>query len=143
MPASASQRPVRTRCVSTVIGQHLDRATRHGEPNGPRYDGAEKENRAVASQSFHIPTMTSRGYVRAISACISDVPGVRTVEARLDSRTVRVTGTADAVAVQSAIRAAGHEATAMPDGPEPSGADDRTTAIAGSPPPHTLRRSTT
>jgi copper chaperone CopZ len=84
----------------------------------------------VASQSFQIPTMTSRQSVRGISACISDVPGVRTVEARLDTRTVRVTGTADTAAVRTAIRAAGHEATALPDGPHPDGAvDDCTTAM--------------
>jgi copper chaperone len=93
-----------------------------------------KENPAVASQSFEIPTMTNRRCVRAISACISDVPGVRTVEARLDTRTVRVTGTADPAAVRSAIRAAGHHATALPDRPEPGGGTDHhPTVITNSP----------
>ena len=66
--------------------------------------------------------MTSRQRVREISARISDVPGVRTVEVRLDSRTVRVTGTADPAAVQTAIRGAGYDVSAGPAGPEPDGA---------------------
>jgi copper chaperone CopZ len=57
--------------------------------------------------------MCSRGCVRAISARVSDVPGVRTVEARLDTGTVRVTGTADAAAVRAAIRQAGYDATML------------------------------
>ena len=90
----------------------------------------------MALQSFQIPTMTNRRCVRAISACISEVPGVRTVEARLATRTVRVTGTADPAAVRSAIRAAGHQATALPDGPEPGGGTDHhPTAVASSPQP--------
>ena len=60
--------------------------------------------------------MTSRRCVREVSAWISDVPGVRTVEARLDTATVHVTGTADPAAVQAAIRQAGYTATALPDG---------------------------
>ena len=75
----------------------------------------------MTSQSFRIPTMTNRRCVRAISALISDVPGVRTVEVWLATRTVRVTGTADPAAVQAAIRAAGHEITAAPDAPDPDG----------------------
>ena len=80
----------------------------------------------MTSQSFRIPTMTSRRCVRAISARISDVPGVRTVEACLPTRTVRITGTADPAAVQTAIRAAGHEITAAPDAPDPDGTHRRT-----------------
>jgi copper chaperone CopZ len=55
--------------------------------------------------------MYSRGCVRAISARVSDVPGVRTVEANLDTGTVRVTGTADPAGVATAIRLAGYDAT--------------------------------
>ncbi len=73
----------------------------------------------MATQTFQIPAMTSRRCVRAISARISDVPGVRTVEARLDTKTVRVTGTADPTAVQTAIRGAGYDVLARPDGPVP------------------------
>jgi copper chaperone CopZ len=77
----------------------------------------------VAAKTFQIPAMTSRRCVRAISARISDVPGVRTVEARLDTQTYRVTGTADPTAVQTAIRNAGYHVVARPDGPAPDGAD--------------------
>jgi copper chaperone CopZ len=62
--------------------------------------------------------MRTRHGVRAISACVSDVPGVRIVEARLDTRTLSVTGTADAAAVQTAIRRAGYQAVVLPDARE-------------------------
>jgi copper chaperone CopZ len=62
----------------------------------------------VVTHWFRIPQMSSRHGVRVISASVSDVPGVRTVEARLDTRTLSVTGTADAAAVQAAIRGAGY-----------------------------------
>ena len=75
----------------------------------------------MIAQWFRIPQMSSRHGVRAISACVSDVPGVRTVEARLDTRTLSVTGTADATAVQTAIRGAGYEATILADRPELDG----------------------
>jgi copper chaperone CopZ len=75
----------------------------------------------VVAQWFRIPQMSSRHGVRAISACVSDVPGVRTVEARLDTRILRVTGTADSTAVQTAIRRAGYQAIILPDRPEPDG----------------------
>jgi copper chaperone CopZ len=67
----------------------------------------------VATQVFQVSGMCSRGCVRAISAWVSDVPGVRTVEARLDTGTVRVTGTADPAAVMTAIRLAGYDATSL------------------------------
>ena len=70
----------------------------------------------MPSQWFQVPQMTSRRCVRDVSAWISDVPGVRTVEARLDTATVQVTGTADAAAIEAAIRRAGYTATALPDG---------------------------
>ena len=76
----------------------------------------------MVTQWFRIPQMSSRHGVRAISACVSDVPGVRTVQARLDSRTLSVTGTADATAVQEAIRRAGYEAIILSDHPAPDGA---------------------
>jgi copper chaperone CopZ len=64
--------------------------------------------------------MTSRRRVREVSAWISDVPGVRTVEAGLDTATVHVTGTAEPAAVEAAIRQAGYTATALPDGTSPA-----------------------
>jgi copper chaperone CopZ len=77
----------------------------------------------VATQVFRVSGMSGRESVRAISARVSDVPGVRTVEARLDTGTVRVTGTADPAAVRAAIRLAGYDATASQEGnhgpPEP------------------------
>jgi copper chaperone CopZ len=73
----------------------------------------------VITQSFRIPEMSSRHDLRAISACVSDVPGVRTVEVRLDTRTLSVTGTADATAVQTAIRHAGYQTIILSDRPEP------------------------
>ncbi len=78
----------------------------------------EQENPTVVTRSFRIPEMSSRHGVRAISACVSDVPGVRTVEARLDTRTLSVTGTADAIAVRTAIRRAGYQAVILPEGRE-------------------------
>ena len=70
----------------------------------------------MPAQWFQVPQMSSRRCVREVSAWISDVPGVRTVEARLDTATVHVTGTADPAAVEAAIRHAGYTATALPDG---------------------------
>jgi hypothetical protein len=67
--------------------------------------------------------------VRAISARVSDVPGVRTVEVDLAAGTVRVTGTADPAAVRAAISQAGHYVTPPPAGRGPTS------------PPHRLRPS--
>jgi copper chaperone CopZ len=75
----------------------------------------------VVTQWFRIPEMSSRQAVRAISAGVSDVPGVRTVAARLDTRTLSVTGTADAIAVRTAIRRAGYQAIILADRPGPDG----------------------
>jgi copper chaperone CopZ len=80
----------------------------------------------VVTQWFRITQMSSRHGVRAISACVSDVPGVRTVEASLDTRTLSVTGTADATAVQTAIGRAGYQAVILSDRPEPDGTAGRT-----------------
>ena len=60
--------------------------------------------------SVRVPAMSSRRDVRAISARISDVPGVRTLQVDLATRTVQVTGSADPVAVTAAIGAAGYTA---------------------------------
>ena len=80
----------------------------------------------MRSQWFQVPQMTSRRRVRQVSAWISDVPGVHTVEARLDTATVHVTGTADPAAVEAAIRQAGYTATGLPDcTPEDSSPADR------------------
>ena len=60
--------------------------------------------------TLHVPAMTSRQSVRAISARVCDVAGVRTLEADLVTSTVRVTGPADPVQVQAAVAAAGYTA---------------------------------
>ncbi len=58
--------------------------------------------------TVHVPAMTARPDVRAISASISDVPGVQTLEADLGTRTVHVSGPADPGAVTAAVTAAGY-----------------------------------
>lgn len=65
--------------------------------------------------SFHVPAMRSRHCVRVISARVSDVPGVQTLEVDLDAKTVRVTGSAARMAVGAAITAAGYDATPCED----------------------------
>lgn len=64
--------------------------------------------------SFQVRGMGSRQCVRTISGRVSDVAGVLTVEVDLGAGTLRVTGTADAVAILAAITSAGYEATATP-----------------------------
>jgi FtsP/CotA-like multicopper oxidase with cupredoxin domain/copper chaperone CopZ len=68
----------------------------------------EQIDERPAVTTFHVPTMTSRSAVRAISARVCDVAGVRTVEADLSDGTVVVTGSADPDAVRAAVAAAGH-----------------------------------
>ena len=65
----------------------------------------------MASTEFQVPGMCSRTCVRAISRSVSDVPGVRTVEANVNSATIKVTGTAETAAVMAAIRRAGYDVT--------------------------------
>ena len=81
--------------------------------------------------SVHVPAMTSRQDVRAVSARISDVPGVQTLQADLATRTVWVTGPADPAAVTAAIGTAGYAADAVP--PDSATAD----SADGSPLPGT------
>ena len=66
--------------------------------------------------SIHVSAMSSRQDVRAISARISDVPDVQTLEADLAARTVRVTGPADPAAVAAAVGAAGYAVDRCVDG---------------------------
>jgi FtsP/CotA-like multicopper oxidase with cupredoxin domain len=58
--------------------------------------------------TVHVPAMTARQDVRAISASISDVPGVQTLQVNLATGTVQVTGSADPAAVTAAVAAAGY-----------------------------------
>ena len=76
--------------------------------------------------TVHVPAMTARQDVRAISAVISDVPGVQTLQADLTTGTVQVTGSADPAAITAAVTDAGYtgvECTvaAAPDGWAPAG----------------------
>jgi copper chaperone CopZ len=105
----------------TVIGQRSDSSPRHG--------GLIPVAQGVAMITVHVPAMTVRHDVRAISAVISDVPGVQTLRADLVTGTVQVTGSADPAAITAAITAAGY--TAVDDTVAPS--------TAGSPPTGTAR----
>jgi copper chaperone CopZ len=71
--------------------------------------------------TVHVPAMTARQDVRAISAVISDVPGVRTLRADLATGTVQVTGSADPAAITAAVTAAGYPAVDCTDGSPPTG----------------------
>ena len=57
-----------------------------------------------------VPDITCDHCVRAISSQVSCVNGVEGVEVRLESKTVRVTGSVSEAAVREAIAEAGYEA---------------------------------
>ncbi|MGY1643702.1 multicopper oxidase domain-containing protein [Geodermatophilus sp. SYSU D00703] len=67
--------------------------------------------------TVRVPAMTARPDVRAISASISDVPGVQTLQADLATRTVQVTGPADPAAITAAVTAAGFAVAPATDPP--------------------------
>ena len=71
--------------------------------------------------SFRVAGMTSRASVRAISARVSDVAGVRTLTADLRTRTVQVTGSADPAQVVAAIADAGYAVVSGPGALPPTG----------------------
>jgi FtsP/CotA-like multicopper oxidase with cupredoxin domain len=71
--------------------------------------------------TVHVPAMAARRDVRAISASISDVPGVQTLQADLATRTVQVTGPVDHAAITAAVVAAGFAVTPATDGSPPPG----------------------
>jgi copper chaperone len=62
----------------------------------------------VSTHRFRVSGITCRRCVRRISAAVTDVPGVRTVEVDVDRGTVRVTGDHEPDHVRTAIRAAGY-----------------------------------
>jgi copper chaperone CopZ len=80
--------------------------------------------------TVHVPAMTARQDVRAISTVISDVPGVQTIRADLATGTVQVTGSADPAAITAAVAAAGYPAVdssaAPADGSHPPPGTTRT-----------------
>ena len=57
-----------------------------------------------------VPDMSCDHCVRAISSEVAVVPGVQTVDVRLEGKTVRVTGTASEDAVRAAVTEAGYVA---------------------------------
>jgi copper chaperone len=59
--------------------------------------------------TLSVSGMTCDHCVRAVSGSLADVPGVETVAVDLASKTVRVTGDADAAKVTEAITDAGYE----------------------------------
>ncbi|SDG05263.1 Heavy-metal-associated domain-containing protein [Blastococcus aurantiacus] len=90
--------------------------------------------------SIHVPAMTGRRCVRAISARVHDVPGVQTLEVDLATKTIHVTGPADPTAVAAAIEAAGYAVqestgTTSPAATTPAGGtmDNFSTAVVGLP----------
>jgi copper chaperone CopZ len=85
--------------------------------------------------SFHVPAMRSRHCVRVISGRVSDIPGVRTLEVDLGTKTVRVTGNVDARAVGAAIADAGYDAAPCDeDVPADEHTQQRVTGITPRPP---------
>ena len=56
-----------------------------------------------------VPGISCDHCVRAITAEVSAVPGVESVEVGVEARTVRVSGAADEAAVRAAIDEAGYE----------------------------------
>jgi copper chaperone CopZ len=75
--------------------------------------------------TVHVPGMTARRDVRAISASISDVPGVQTLQADLATGTVQVTGSADRAAITAAVAAAGFAVAPATDGSPPPGTPEQ------------------
>ena len=59
-----------------------------------------------------VPGMTSRQQARALSAVLSDVEGVETVEVDVRASAVRITGEADPEAVRARMAAVGFPVTA-------------------------------
>ncbi len=59
---------------------------------------------------LNVPDMSCDHCVRAISSEVAVVPGVQTVDVRLEGKTVRVTGTASEDDVRAAVAEAGYEA---------------------------------
>jgi FtsP/CotA-like multicopper oxidase with cupredoxin domain len=83
--------------------------------------------------------MCSRRCVRAVSARVSDVPGVHVLQVDLAARSVHVIGRADSAAVVAAIGAAGYAVDECADVPSPAAApsggvmDTFATATVGHP----------
>ena len=91
--------------------------------------------------TVHVPTMSTRQDVRAVSGSLSDLPGVETIQADLETRTVQVTGSADPAAVTATVATAGYAAELAVD--QAVGHLTRpTTAPSGGPPVDTFPTDT-
>ena len=75
----------------------------------------------VLTEGFTVYVANLRGYNK--TAEIAANPKVELCYLDDHHDQVRITGTADPAAVQTAIRAAGHEITATPEPPDPDGTD--------------------
>jgi hypothetical protein len=62
--------------------------------------------------TLHIPAMTGRRLVRLVTARVRDVPGVDAVEARADTATLIVHGSATEGQVRAALTGAGFQVSA-------------------------------
>jgi copper chaperone CopZ len=83
------------------------RATLAGIPGErPRQSNGE----AMAVVTLHVPGMTSRRLIRIVTARIRDLPGVTTVEVKLDTAVIVVHGTATAGQICVALAEAGFAA---------------------------------
>jgi copper chaperone len=60
------------------------------------------------SFTIRVPGMTCRHCVRAVSAAVSDVPGVSAVAVDVTTRSVEVRGPAEPAAVRTALAAIGY-----------------------------------
>lgn len=67
---------------------------------------------AIAVITLHIPAMTCRRLVRAVTARVRDLSGVDAVEARADTATLVVHGTATEGQVRAALTHAGFQVSA-------------------------------
>ena len=60
---------------------------------------------------FQVPAMHCGGCVRRVTKAVQSVDPAATVEAEVESREVRVDGSADPAALMAALAAAGYPAT--------------------------------
>src|SRR4051812_36135601 len=86
--------------------------TGRGQRAPARWDHPDRnpEEEPMSEILLTVPDMSCDHCVRAISSEVAVVPGVETVDVRLDWKTVRVTGTASEAAIREAVVEAGYEA---------------------------------
>src|SRR3954469_7402799 len=136
-PGTMSSRQVR-RFSAVLQRRHNELVHRPPDRGGQRSDsartapsgtvGTDRPAQGGAVIVIRVPGMRSRRDVRAVSARISDVPGVRTLQADLATQTVQVSGSAAPAALTAALTAAGYAADSIDGTPYPS-----PTRMGGSP----------